>query len=34
MKDDGFMPEDLTKLVFFADTPAQTINYIRSKLNK
>lgn len=34
MKDDGFMPEDLTKLVFFADTPAQAINYIRTKLNK
>lgn len=34
MKEDGFIPEDLTKLIFFADTPVQAINYIKSELNK
>lgn len=33
MKKDGFITEDLGKLIFFAETPQKAINYIKKSLN-
>lgn len=33
MKKDGFITEDLGKLIFFAETPQEAINYIKESLS-
>jgi hypothetical protein len=32
MKNDGFIPNNLDELVYFADTPQEAINYINNAL--